>query len=130
MLMINRIANIDNIKKIQRSLLTITLCIGAATTLQGCVEMAVGTAVIGTLAATDRRTIGAQTEDKSIVLKGELRVAEIVGEKGHVNVNSFNRKILLTGEVKDQQMKEAVGRAVSGVDGAQAFKTEFHALQI
>ncbi len=118
------------IKNIQRSLLTITLCIGAVTTLQGCVEMAVGTAVIGTLAATDRRTIGAQTEDKSIVLKGELRVAEIVGEKGHVNVNSFNRKILLTGEVKDQQMKEAVGRAVSGVEGVQSVVNELEVMGI
>jgi hypothetical protein len=35
-----------------------------------------GGALATTFAATDRRTLGAQTEDKSIVVKGEARIPE------------------------------------------------------
>lgn len=92
--------------------------------LQGCIEMAVGTAVMGTLAATDRRTFGAQTEDKAIVVKGETRIPNLVGDAGHVNVASFNRKVLLTGEVKDDAMKAAVEREMAAVDGVQSVANE------
>lgn len=87
------------------------------TGLQGCAEVMIGTAVVGSLAATDRRTLGAQTEDKAIVLKGETRVSKLVGEAGHINVNSYNRKVLLTGEVRDEAMKQAVEREVAAIEG-------------
>ena len=103
-----------------RPLAALVLCGAVVTSLQGCVEMAVGTAVVGTLAATDRRTFGAQTEDKAILVKGETRVANLVGSAGHVNVASFNRKVLLTGEVRDEAMKEAVEREVSNIEGVQS----------
>ena len=86
--------------------------------------MAVGTAVIGTLAATDRRTFGAQTEDKAIVFKGETRVPNLVGNAGHVNVTSFNRKVLLTGEVRDEAMKAAVEQEVAAIEGVQSVVNE------
>jgi osmotically-inducible protein OsmY len=75
---------------------------------------------VGTIAATDRRTFGAQTEDKTIVLKGESRVANMVGNAGHVNINSFNRKVLLTGEVPDEATKIAVEREVADISGVQS----------
>lgn len=103
-----------------RPLAAVVLCGAVITSLQGCVEMAVGTAVVGTLAATDRRTFGAQTEDKAILVKGETRVANLVGGAGHVNVASFNRKVLLTGEVRDEAMKEAVEREVANIEGVQS----------
>jgi osmotically-inducible protein OsmY len=105
---------------LRRPLTTIVLCGAVATSLQGCIEMAIGTAVMGTLAATDRRTFGAQTEDKAITVKGETRAANLVGSAGHVNVASFNRKVLLTGEVRDEAMKAAVEREVSAIDGVQS----------
>lgn len=105
---------------LSRPLAAAVLCGAVITSLQGCVEMAVGTAVVGTLAATDRRTFGAQTEDKAILFKGEMRVANLVGSAGHVNVTSFNRKVLLTGEVRDEAMKEAVEREVASVEGVQS----------
>lgn len=103
-----------------RPLAALVLCGALVTSLQGCVEMAVGTAVVGTLAATDRRTFGAQTEDKTILVKGETRVANLVGSAGHVNVTSFNRKVLLTGEVRDEAMRAAVEREVSNIEGVQS----------
>lgn len=113
-----------NWRKWKRPLATAVLCLASAATLQGCFEMFVGTAVMGTLAATDRRTFGTQTEDKSIMLKGEMRANNLVGDQGHVNVASFNRKVLLTGEVKDESMKAAVEREVAAIEGVQAIVNE------
>lgn len=110
----------NNWTRVTRPLAAVVLCGAIITSLQGCVEMAVGSAVVGTLAATDRRTFGAQTEDKAILFKGETRVANLVGSAGHVNVASFNRKVLLTGEVRDEAMKEAVEREVANIEGVQA----------
>jgi osmotically-inducible protein OsmY len=113
---------------LRRPLTTIVLCGAVATSLQGCIEMAIGTAVMGTLAATDRRTFGAQTEDKAIMVKGETRAGNLVGDAGHVNVASFNRRVLLTGEVRDAAMKAAVEREVSAVDGVQAVVNELEVM--
>jgi osmotically-inducible protein OsmY len=113
---------------LRRPLTTIVLCGAVATSLQGCIEMAIGTAVMGTLAATDRRTFGAQTEDKAITVKGETRAGNLVGDAGHVNVASFNRRVLLTGEVRDAAMKAAVEREVSAVDGVQAVVNELEVM--
>jgi osmotically-inducible protein OsmY len=103
--------------RLQRAFAAAALCGMTAIGLQGCIEMAVGTAVVGTLAATDRRTLGAQTEDKAIIVKGETRASNLVGEAGHVNVTSFNRRVLLTGEVKDEATKQAVEREIGGIEG-------------
>ena len=107
-----------------RPLAMLALCATVIVTLQGCVGMVIGGAVAGALAATDRRTLGAQTEDKAIVVKGETRLPDVVGKEGHVNVASFNRKVLLTGEVKDEAMKQAVEKTVSGIEGVLAVINE------
>ena len=104
----------------RRPLARLALCGMIVISLQGCIEMAVGTAVVGTIAATDRRTFGAQTEDKAIALKGETRVANMVGSAGHVNINSFNRKVLLTGEVPDEATRIAVEREIADIAGVQS----------
>lgn len=96
-------------------------------TLQGCVEMVVGTAVVGAIAVADRRTLGAQTEDKAITIKAEARVPSLIGEAGHVNIASFNRKVLLTGEVRDEATKAAVEREINAIQGVQGI---FNELQI
>jgi osmotically-inducible protein OsmY len=113
---------------LRRPLTTIVLCTAVVTSLQGCIEMAIGTAVMGTLAATDRRTFGAQTEDKAIVVKGEARVPSVVSGAGHVNLASFNRKVLLTGEVRDEAMKAAVEREVRAIDGVQSIANELEVM--
>ncbi|GAB3422593.1 BON domain-containing protein [Massilia agilis] len=100
------------------------LCAALAASLSGCVEMMVGSAVMGAVATADRRTLGAQTEDKAIAVKGEVRVAKIVGDAGHVNVTSYNRKVLLTGEVKDEAMKAAAEREVRAIDNVVSVTNE------
>lgn len=116
--------------RVTRPLAAVALCGVVLGSLQGCVEMAVGTAVMGTLAASDRRTFGAQTEDKAIVFKGETRVSNLVGDAGHVNVSSFNRRVLLTGEVRDEAMKGAVEREVSAIEGVLSVINELEVMGV
>lgn len=102
------------------------LVVGAAllASLSGCVEMVVGGAVMGAVATADRRTLGAQTEDKSITVKAELKVPKIAGQDAHVNIASFNRKVLLTGEVPDAAAKANVEREVRAIEGVQSVENE------
>lgn len=103
-----------------RSVLAKTvLGLALAASLSGCFEMVVGSAVVGAVATADRRTFGAQTEDKAIAVKADLKLPKLLGEEGHVNVNSYNRMVLLTGEVKDEAMKAAVEREVRAIEGVQ-----------
>ena len=86
--------------------------------------MMVGTAVMGTLAATDRRTLGAQTEDAAITVKAEARTPNLIGDSGHVNIASFNRKVLLTGEVRDEATRGTVEREIAAIAGVQGIVNE------
>jgi osmotically-inducible protein OsmY len=100
-----------------RPLAKALLCAALLSSLSGCVGLVAGGAVMGAVASQDRRTLGAQTDDKAIAVKGELRTPQITGDLGHVNVTSFNRKVLLTGQVKDEAMKAAVEREIRSIDG-------------
>jgi osmotically-inducible protein OsmY len=99
------------------SLAKAVLCATLLGALQGCVPLVIGGAAMGAAATMDRRTLGAQTEDKSITVKAEVLVPKLVGDAGHVNIASYNRKVLLTGEVRDQAMKANVEREVRGIEG-------------
>ena len=94
----------------------IVLGTALAASLSGCVALAVGGAATAALASNDRRTIGMQTEDKAINVKAEIKLQSVTGENGHVNVTSYNRKVLLTGEVRDEAMKAAAEREVRAID--------------
>lgn len=110
--------------KLSRSILALSLSCAALVSLQGCVAVVVGGAVMGTLAATDRRTFGAQTEDKAIVLKGEVAVKHALGDAAHVNVNSFNRRALLTGEVADEAARQAAEKEIKAIQGVMSVQNE------
>ena len=116
--------------QVMRALATLALCGVVSMSLQGCVEIMLGTAVVSSLAVSDRRTLGAQTEDKTIVMRGETRVPGVVAGEGHVNVASFNRKVLLTGEVRDEAMKAAVEREVHAIDGVQSVVSELAVMPV
>jgi osmotically-inducible protein OsmY len=107
-----------------RPLAKAVMCAALLSTLSACAPIMVGGAVMGAVATNDRRTLGAQTEDKAITVKAELRVPKIAGEYGHVNIASFNRQVLLTGEVKDEATKAAVEREVRTIEGVQSVANE------
>ncbi len=84
--------------------------------LSGCFGLIVGAGVAGAMSTVDRRTIGAQTEDKAINVKAELKMNQVAGSNGHINVTSFNRKVLLTGEVRDEAMKQQAEREARAIE--------------
>ncbi|MDY0963219.1 MULTISPECIES: BON domain-containing protein [Massilia] len=86
-----------------------------ATSLSGCFGLIVGAGVAGAVSTVDRRTLGAQTEDKSITVKAELEMRKVTNGAGNINVTSFNRRVLLTGEVRDEAMKQAAEREVRAI---------------
>jgi osmotically-inducible protein OsmY len=96
----------------------------AAGALSGCVGVAavgVGTAVVSSV---DRRTTGTQVEDEGIELRVTNRIAGRFGDKVHVNVTSYNRNVLLTGEVPDGQAKAEIEKIVLGVANTRSVTNE------
>src|SRR5450830_1061796 len=110
--------------KLRRPLAAVAVCGMLAVGLQGCFGVLAGGALMGTFAATDRRTLGAQTEDKGIVVKGESRIPGVVPEGSHVNVTSFNRKVLLSGEVPTEAAKAAAEAEIKSVPGVETVYNE------
>lgn len=96
----------------------------AATLLGGCAPLLLGGAVIGTgIVVTDRRTTGAQLEDKAIETKAEARVKDLA-TLGRVVVNSYNRVALVTGEVPGEAERAAVEKAVAAVENVRSVVNE------
>jgi osmotically-inducible protein OsmY len=107
--------------------LLITALVAASTlpALTACVPLLVGGALAGgTLLAIDRRTSGAQLEDEGIELRSNSRLRAALSDAGHVNVTSYNRLVLLTGEVSSEQEKKMVEDTVSRVDNVQRVVNE------
>lgn len=100
------------------------LCAGAAL-LSGCAPLVVGGAMVGgTLMMMDRRTTGSQVDDQAIELKGANRVREVGGANAHVNITSYNRTVLLTGEVATDADRSAVEQAVQRVENVRSTVNE------
>ncbi len=74
--------------------------------LSACAPLIVGGAVMTGVMATDRRTTGTLVEDESIEIKVASAVRKEMGDRIHLNVTSFNRQVLLSGEVRTAADKE------------------------
>jgi len=109
----------------KRIVLAALAAASVAGTLSACVPLIMGGAVVGgSLVATDRRTSGAQLEDQGIELRAVNRIQENLGDRVHVNVTSYNRQVLLTGEVPTEQDKQLVEQVVSKVENVRAIVNE------
>ncbi len=91
--------------------------------LGGCVPMVltgVGAgAGTGALMVEDRRSSGIFIEDERIELKTSRRISESLGDKVHVNVTSFNRSVLLTGEAPDESTKKEAAKLAMSIENVQ-----------
>ncbi len=112
----------------------VTLALAAALalgTLSACVPLVIGGAMVGgTMLAIDRRTSGAQLEDEGIELRAASRIRTNIGDRVHVNVTSYNRQVLITGEVPNEQDKQAVGQIVTKVENVTSVVNELAVLPI
>ena len=107
----------------------LTLGTLVAVSLSGCFPLMVGGAFVGTgLVATDRRTSGSLVEDEGIELRAASRIRENLGERVHVNVTSYNRQVLLTGEVPNLQDKQLIEKIVAGVDNVRNIVNELEVM--
>jgi osmotically-inducible protein OsmY len=109
---------------IRRASLALVLLGSTLGSLTACFPLAVGGAVMGGMVAADRRTTGTLVEDEGIELRSASRIREALGERGHVNVTSYNRQVLLTGEVASAQDRQLVEQIVAGVDNVRHIVNE------
>lgn len=97
-----------------------------AVALQGCAEMLAGGAAIGASAVHDRRSAGTVMDDEAIEWKalGELRSDGELWDQTHINVTSFNRAVLLTGEAPNEELRARVEQRVKGLPGVNRVYNE------
>ena len=89
-----------------------------------CGVLAVGGVAAGASILADRRTPGVQAIDKGIELEAGNALAKKFGDNAHINVTSFNQKVLLTGEVKDADIKGEAGAYVKAMKNARSVFNE------
>ena len=107
-----------------RATLMASLLSGVALTLQGCPLLVVGGVAGGALVATDRRTLGAQTEDREIQVKALSQISQNLPDSAHVNVTVFNRRVLLTGEVAGDASKQRAESIVRNMNNVNTIVNE------
>ncbi|WP_238945912.1 BON domain-containing protein [Vandammella animalimorsus] len=96
--------------------------------LTGCAPLIVGGAVVATSVALDRRTAGAQVDDQAIQLKVRTAFSEQLGEQAHINVNSYNRRVLLTGEVPDEAQRQRAAQLAKEVENVRGVYNELQVM--
>lgn len=107
-------------RPLPRLLCTALAAAATVAALSGCAPLIIGGAALGgALVATDRRTSGTQIEDQGIELKASNRIKELMGDKAHVNVTSYDRQVLLTGEVFNEADKATIEQAVAKVENVR-----------
>jgi osmotically-inducible protein OsmY len=108
-----------------RRTLLIGLCAGATIpALQGCFPMVAGGAAGAVAMYADRRTSGAYVEDEGIEWRTRSRLRERFGSSVNISVTSYNRNVMLTGQVPDEATRTEAGRIAAGVDNVQGIINE------
>ena len=113
------------LQALRKPVLAVVLALAGTTLLTACAPLVLGGAMVGgAMSFTDRRTSGAQLEDEGIEFKSASRLRDALGERAHVNVTSYNRTALLTGEVPSDADKAAAERAVTGIENVRGIVNE------
>lgn len=104
-----------------RNLAVLTLCLPVLAGCFGAAAVGVGT---GALILVDRRNSETFISDQGMELRAANRISESLGDKVHVNVTSYNRMVLLTGEVPTEALKATVEKLVAGVPNVKSISNE------
>ena len=92
--------------------------------LSACAPLMMGGAVMTGMVAVDRRTSGIQLEDEGIELRTAQGLRQNLGASAHVNVTSYNRQVLLTGEVATAAQKELADKLAQSQENVKAVANE------
>jgi osmotically-inducible protein OsmY len=108
----------------RRTLLLGLLAAGGLPLLQGCFPIVATGVGAGAAMVSDRRSSGAYVEDEAIEWKVSSRIRERFGDAVHVNVTSYNRIVLLTGETPSEAIRSELGGVASGVENVRGIVNE------
>ncbi len=111
-------------KSTRRGVLVLALAAGIVPALQGCFPVVATGVGMGAMMAADRRSSGAYVEDEGLEWKVQNRIAERFGDRVHVNATSFNRNVLLTGEVPDDATRAEADRIAASVPNVRAITND------
>ena len=100
---------------------TLVMCLGLASCAA---PLIFGGVIGGAMAASDRRSAGIQFEDETIEQRGASAMRENFGNKEHVNITSYNRQVLITGEVSSDTVRRQVESLISRVENVRAVVNE------
>lgn len=100
----------------RRRLLLGIAAAGTLPLLQGCFPVVATGVGAGAAMISDRRTSGTYVEDEGIEWKVSNRIRERFGNSAHVNVTSYNRNVLLTGEAPNETVRKELDTIVAGVE--------------
>ncbi len=92
--------------------------------LEGCVPAVIGGAAVGVMSAHDRRSTGTQTDDETTEWKASNHVPDQYKTFSHINFTSYNRRLLITGEVPNDEAKAAIEAEARKLDGVREVYNE------
>lgn len=99
--------------------------VAACGALSACAPLLLGGAVVGgSMIATDRRSSATQLEDQVIEVKAGTRIRDVIADRGRASPTSYNRVVLLTGDVATEADKAAIEQAVARVDNVKSIVNE------
>ncbi|WP_298398378.1 BON domain-containing protein [uncultured Azonexus sp.] len=104
--------------------LSLILLALAVPTLQGCFPAVVAGAAVGVMSIHDRRTTGTQADDETTEWRARGRIPEQYKAQSRVNFTSYNRRLLITGEVPNEDAKSAIEAEARKLDGVREVYNE------
>ena len=113
-----------NQKALKNISLQLFLATLIAVNLSGCFALVAGGVAETALIIGDRRPVSVVTLDRGIQLEADSLISQKFQDNAHVNVNVYNQKLLLTGEVKSQEMKDQVQTTVSSIKNVRVIANE------
>lgn len=112
----------------RRPLMALLAATALTTALAGCAPVVLGGVAVGGMMAVDRRTTGTQVEDERIELQAVNRIHGQYADRVHVNITSYNRQVLLTGEASTAELVQAIEQMVRGLEGVHSVVNELAAM--
>ena len=100
---------------------TLVMCLGLASCAA---PLMFGGVIGGAMVASDRRTTGIQVEDETIEQRSATAIRENFGSKEHINITSYNRQVLITGEVSNDTVRRQVESLISRVENVRSVVNE------
>ena len=104
--------------------LVVLLSLAAVLVLAGCPAAIIGGGAVAYGTIEDRRTSGTMIDDDSIETRISRGVRGRYGENTHVNVTSFNRSVLLTGEVPEEARRTEIEKLAQGAGNVRNIANE------